>query len=448
MTECSTHLGFSFHKNRPVVADFSGGQLTSDAGLLPLRELDHRLGWSEAAGKLLADSREASKILHDTTTLLRQRLFALIAGYEDANDHTRLRTDPTLKLLCGRDLSDGSDLASQPTICRFENSITARQVAHLNRLLLKQYIQLHQDDPPREIILDVDPTDDPCHGHQQLALFNDFYHQSMYLPVLVFERATGMLLGARLRAGSGHAARRVLQLLGPMVTELRRAFPEVQITIRADAGFAVPRFYRWCEKHGIGYLIGFPANSVLREETDWALHWLQERCDRDGTPHRWVGGFLYQAGSWKQRRRILYKVEVNAQGTNRRFVVTNLPGLPAHLLPLYHDRGTAETFIDQFKNHLFCDRLSCHRFLANAFRLLMTALAYNLLVAYRRLLEGTELASASVETIRSRLLKIGARLRCTARRLWVHLASGFPFRELLAKLMKRIANLHPPPLPA
>ena len=226
MTECNTQLGFSFHKNRRLVADFSGGQLTSDAGLLPLRELDHRLGWSEAAAGLLSDGRHPGKVTHETTVLLRQRLFALIAGYEDANDHTRLRTDPTLKLLCGRDLSDRSHLASQPTICRFENSATARQLAHLNRLLVRQYIQLHQDNPPQEIILDVDPTDDPCHGHQQLALFNDFYHQYMYLPLLVFERASGMLLGARLRAGSGHAARRVLQLLGPIVTEPAGPFPK------------------------------------------------------------------------------------------------------------------------------------------------------------------------------------------------------------------------------
>ncbi len=448
MTECNTQLRFSFHKNLPVVADFSGGQLTSDAGLLRLRELDHRLGWSQAAAGQLADTRDPAKVEHDLTTILRQCLFALIAGYEDANDHTRLRTDPTVKLLCGRDLSEGSDLASQPTISRFENGVTPRQVAQLNRLLLKQYIQLHRDNAPQQIILDVDPTDDPCHGHQQLALFNGFYDQYMYLPLLVFERASGMLLGARLRPGTAHPASRVLQLLKPIVKKLRRAFPEVQITIRADAGFVVPRLYRWCEKHRIGYLIGFPANSVLKEETDWALDWLQERFAHDGTPHRWVGGFMYQAGSWEKPRRILYKVEVNAQGTNRRFVVTNLPGLPAHLLPLYNDRGTAEGFIDQFKNQLSCDRLSCHRFLANAFRLLMTALAYNLLVTYRRQLAGTELESASVETIRSRLLKIGARLHQTVRRFWVYLASGFPFRELLTKLLQRIARLHPPPLPA
>jgi hypothetical protein len=447
MTDCIAQLAFSFHKKRQVVADFSGGHLTSDAGLLPLRELDHRLGWTAAAARLLTDGRDPSKVTHETTVLLRQRLFALIAGYEDANDHTRLRTDPALKLLCGRELDD-EDLASQPTLSRFENSVTARQVARLNRLLLQQYIQLHRKQPPQEVILDVDPTDDPCHGHQQLALFNGFYNQYMYLPILVFERASGMLLGVRLRAGTAPAASRVRQLLGPIVRKLKESFPQTRLILRADAGFAKPELYGFCEAHGMGYVIGFPANSVLQERTDWALPWLEQRFAQDHLPHRWIGGFRYQAGSWGKERRILYKVEVNREGTNRRFLVTNLPGLPRDLFPLYNDRGTAEGFIDQLKNQLFCGRLSCSRFVANAFRLLLSALAYNLVAAYRQLLAGTELESASVETIRTRLLKIGARLQQTVRKLWVYLASGFPLRELLVKLIRRITELHPPPLPA
>jgi hypothetical protein len=447
MTDCIAQLAFSFHKKRQVVADFSGGHLTSDAGLLPLRELDHRLGWTATAAKLLSDSRDPAKVTHETAVLLRQRLFALIAGYEDANDHTRLRTDPALKLLCGRELGD-EHLASQPTLSRFENSITARQVARLNRLLLQQYIQLHRKQPPQEIILDVDPTDDPCHGHQQLALFNGYYDQYMYLPLLVFERRSGMLLGVRLRAGTAPPAKRVLPLLRPLVEKLQHAFPHSRLILRADAGFATPQLYDFCEERGLGYLIGFPANSVLQEETDWALPWLQQRFAQDQLPHRWIGGFRYQAGSWGQERRILYKVEVNREGTNRRFLVTNLKGLPRDLFPLYNDRGTAEGFIDQLKNQLFSGRLSCSRFVANAFRLLLSALAYNLVAAYRQLLAGTELESASVETIRTRLLKIGARLRQTARRFWVYLASGFPLRELLVKLVRRIAGFHPPPLAA
>jgi hypothetical protein len=447
VTDCIAQLAFSFHKKRQVVADFSGGHLTSDAGLLPLRELDHRLGWTEAAIQLLTDKRNPSKVTHETTVLLRQRLFALIGGYQDANDHTRLRTDPALKLLCDRALSD-DDLASQPTLSRFENSVTARQVARLNRLLVRQYLQLHRKEPPEDIILDVDPTDDPCHGHQQLALFNGYYDQYMYLPLLVFERRSGMLLGVRLRAGTAPAAKRVLQLLRPIVEQLQQAFPQTRIILRADAGFATPQLYDFCEERDLGYLIGFPANSVLQERTDWALPWLQERFAQDHLPHRWIGGFRYQAGSWGQERRILYKVEVNGEGTNRRFVLTNLQGLPCHLLPLYNDRGTAEGYIDQFKNQLFSGRLSCHRFIANSFRLMLSALAYNLLAAFRKLLQGTELQFASVETIRSRLLKIGARLQQTARRFWVYLASGFPWRELLVKLVRRLAGFHPPPLAA
>lgn len=445
MTDCNTQLAFSFYE-KSIVADFSGGRITSDAGLLPLRELDEKLGWTKAAADVLTDSREPGKVTHDTTRLLRQRLFGLLAGYEDGNDHTRLRTDPALKLVCDRDPSDGEDLASQPTLSRFENAASARQVARLNRLFVRQYIQLHRDEPPEEIILDVDPTDDPCHGHQQLALFNGFYDQYMYLEHLVFERASGMLLGVRLRAGTAHPADRAVELLGPIVRALKQAFPKARLIIRADAAHADPRLYEFCEREGLGYLIGIPANSVFQDITDWAVQWLQERFERTAEPCRWRGGFRHQAASWDRPRRILYKCEVNAQGTNRRFVVTNLPGLPAHLWPLYNDRGTAEGYIDQLKNQLSCDRLSCSRFLANAFRLLLSAFAYNLLVAYRMQLKGTELECASAETLRSRLVKIGARVCRTVRRIWVHLASGFPLRELLVLALARIRYLHPPSL--
>lgn len=446
MTQCTTQLAFSFQGKSRVVADFSGGLITSDAGLLLLRELDQRLGWSKAAATELLDARDQDKVRHDMLTLLRQRLYALAAGYEDGNDHNRLRSDPALKLVCDRRVGEGQDLASQPTLSRFENAVTARQIARLNGLLVHQYVQLHRKHPPEEIVLDVDPTDDPCHGHQQLALFNGFYDQYMYLPMLVFERGSGLLVGVKLRPGNVHAADGVVEVLRPLVEALREAFPETRIIVRADAGHAVPELYTFCETQQIGYLIGIARNPVLGEHTDWALQWLSERFEATRESRRWIGGFLYQAGTWNRRRRILYKVEVNAEGTNRRFVVTNMKGLPVHLWPLYNDRGTAETYIDQLKNQLSCDRLSCSRFVANAFRLFLSGFAYNLMVAYRMQLAGTEFACASAETLRSRLLKIGARVRQTARRIWVHLASGFPWRELLAKVLARIRSLHPPPL--
>lgn len=439
MTPCREQLAFSFRHSTRVVADFKGGLISSDAGLLPLRELDDRLGWTAGIAACLNDPRDPAKVEHDTLALLRQRLFAMIAGYEDVNDHTRLRHDPILKTVADRDLDD--DLASQPTLSRFENSISAREVAEINRLLVEQVIQRHRRCSPKRLILDIDPTDDPCHGQQQLALFNGFYDQRMYFPLLVFERESGMLVGVRLRAGTVHGSHRVLQLLIPIIRRLREAFPDAEIILRGDAGLAVPRLYAFCERAHLGYLFGIGTNAIFKEQTDWALSWLSERFDRDGHPHRWLGGFRHQAKTWQRRRRILYKAEVNAEGTNRRFVVTNLKGIPYHLWPLYDDRGTAETFIDELKNGLKADRLSCTAFVANAFRLALTACAYNLMRAFRGTLAGTALERASIETIRTRLIKIGARVRQTTRHVWIHLSSAFPLREVLRQALAAIQAL-------
>jgi hypothetical protein len=436
MTHCREQLGFSFHHSTAVVADFKGGLISSDAGLLPLRELDDRLGWTAAMAACLSDPRDPAKTTHDLLTLVRQRLFGISAGYEDANDHTRLRDDPILKTVADGTLDDA--LASQPTLSRFENGVTAREVVAINRLPIEHFIQRHRRRRLKRIILDIDPTDDPCHGQQQLALFNDFYHQRMYFPLLVFERESGMLLGARLRAGTVHGSHRVLQLIRPIIRRLREVFPHAEVILRGDAGLAVPRLYAFCERAHLGYLFGISTNAIFKAQTDWALAWLSERFDRDGQPHRHLGGFRHQAGTWHRPRRILYKVEVNAEGTNRRFLVTNLKGIPHHLWPLYEDRGTAETFIDELKNGLKADRLSCSDFVANAFRLALCACAYNLLRAFRGTLAGTAFEHASIETIRTRLIKIGARVRQTSRRIWVHFSSAFPLREVLTQAMAAI----------
>lgn len=438
MTDCCRQLTFSFYQDRQLVADFKGGEISSDTGLLAVRELDAKLGWLAEAASLISDPRRQDRTELDVLTLLRQRVFGLVGGYEDQNDHDRMRSDPVLKLTCDRGLGD-KPLASQPTLSRFENWPSPRDVARLGRLLVKHYIALQKHSRPAEIILDVDPTDDPCHGAQQLALFNGFYDQYMYLPLLVFDRATGMLLGVRLRAGKVHPAHRVLQLLGPIVRALRKAFPRTRIIIRADAGFAVPRLYDFCERHGLHYLVGIGSNTAFRARTDWELQKVCERFESKGEPCRYVAGFWHRAGTWSRKRRIIYKVEVNGEGTNRRFLVSNIKGLPVHLWRLYCDRGTAEGFIDQLKNGLKADRLSCHRFVANAFRLIQFGLAYNLLRVFGSKLCGTVLQGASIETIRTRLLKVGARVRQSVRRVWVQIASGFPLREVLALVLERIA---------
>lgn len=440
MTDCCRQLTFSFYQHKQLVADFKGGQISSDAGLLTVRELDARLGWLAEAASLISDPRRPRSTDLDMLTLLRQRVFGLVGGYEDQNDHDRLRTDPVLKLSCDR-APEQDPLASQPTLSRFENGVTAREVTRINRLLVEHYIRLHKRKRPAEVILDVDPTDDPCHGAQQMALFNAFYDQYMYLPLLVFERASGMLLGVRLRAGTVHPAHRVVPLLRPLVRALRKAFPHTRIIVRADAGFAVPLLYEFCERQGLQYLVGIASSKPLQAHTEWPLERLGEQFARTQEPCRYVAGFWHRARTWSRKRRIVSKVEVNAQGTNRRFLVTNMKGLPVPLWRLYCDRGTAETFIDQLKNALKADRLSCHRFVANAFRLIQFALAYNLLRVYGSQLGGTVLEGASIETIRTRLLKVGARIEESVRRVWVHVAGGFPWREVLALVLKRISRM-------
>jgi len=459
MTDCRRQLTFSFYQHKQLVADFKGGQISSDTGLLAVRELDEKLGWLAEAASLISDPRRPDRTELDILSLLRQRVFGLIGGYEDQNDHDRMRTDPVLKLTCERGPQD-DPLASQPTLSRFENWVSAREVARLNRLLVGHYIALHRRQRfsrlwrPAEIILDVDPTDDSCHGAQQLALFNGFYNQYMYLPLLVFDRASGMLLGMRLRAGNVYAARGVVPLLGSIVAALKKAFPRTRIIVRADAGFAVPRLYDFCERHGLQYLIGIASNAAFKARTQWDLQELSERFERTGRPCRYVTGFWHRAGTWGRKRRIITKVEVNAEGTNRRYLVSNMKGLPVHLWRLYCERGAAEGFIEQLKNALKADRLSCHRFVAaysaevasatkagNAFRLIQFALAYNLLRVFGSKLCGTTLEGASIETIRTRLLKVGARIEESVRRVWVHIAGGFPLREVLALVLERIARM-------
>lgn len=448
MADCAQQLTFGFYQDKHLVADFKGGEISSETGLLAVRALEDKLGWLAEAGCLIGDPRRPDRTQLSVLELLRQRVFGMIGGYEDCNDHDRMRTDPVLKITCERSPQD-DPLASQPTLSRFENWPTARQVARLGRLLVRHYIALHREDPPAEIVLDVDPTDDPCHGAQQLALFNGFYDQYMYLPLLLFERQSGMLLGVRLRQGRAHAADRVLQLLAPVVSALKKAFPKTRIILRADAGFAVPRLYRFCEKEGLLYLIGISTNAVFKRHTEVDMEHLLERFEATSRPRRHFSSRWHRAGSWHRKRRVIYKLEVNCEGTNRRFVVTNMKGRALHLWRRYCDRGTAETFIDQLKNALKADRLSCRRFVANAFRLIQFALAYNLLRVFGAHLWGTVLEGASIETIRTRLLKVGARVRQTLRRIWVHIAGGFPYRQVLALVLERIESMpHAPPAPA
>jgi len=429
VTSCLPQLSFSFYRHRPLRADFSGGQISSDAGLLPLRAFDQRHGLTRDLAKCLTDFREEERTRHSVLSLFRQRLYQIIAGYEDANDADRLRHDPAFQILADQPL--GTPLGSQPTLSRWENSPSPRDLLHVQDALLDWFVKICGEQVRKrgEILLDVDSTDDPTHGQQQLSFFNGGYDQHMYHPLLIFERHTGCLLAARLRRGTAASHARIIPLLLRIVPRLQREFPKVRIKLRADAGFALPLLYEFCEFFGISYVIGVFANSRLQGKAQRLERRLARRYRRTGKPQRSFSSFRYRAYSWSHQRRICYKAEHTAAGTNLRFLVTNLKGRSVSVFAFYNDRGECENRIEEFKNGFAADRLSCHRFRANAFRLLLHSFAYNLVNLFRLQLPSS-LRSAQIETLRIQLFKIGARIRETARCIRIHLASGWPFQDL------------------
>jgi hypothetical protein len=366
--------------------------------------------------------------------LLRQRIYQIVAGYEDANDADRLRHDPLLQILADQPL--GQALGSQPTLSRWENAPCARDLVRLNDALLEQFLRLCGEQVRKrgEILLDIDSTDDPTHGQQQLSFFNGAYDQHMYHPMLIFERHTGCLLAARLRPGNASSHARVVPMLLRLVPHLQAAFPGVPIKLRGDAGFALPLLYLFCEFFGIQYAFGIPANCVFQHRVEPRQKQLKRRYRRTQLPQRGFSSFRHRARSWPRQRRICYKTEHTAAGTNLRFVITNCSGRASQVFTFYNDRGECENRIEEFKNGFRADRLSCHRFLANAFRLLVHGLAYNLVNLFRLQLP-QPWRSAQIETLRAQLFKIGARVRQTARCVRFHLASGWPFQDLFRSVV-------------
>ena len=429
MTDCIPQLVFSFYRHRPIHADFSGGQITSDAGLLPLRAFDERHQLTRDLAETLSDPRQDDRVRHDSLALLRQRIYQIVAGYEDANDADRLRHDPLLQIITDQKL--GEALGSQPTLSRWENAPSGRDLVRLNDALLQQFIRLcgKQVRKRGEILLDIDSTDDPTHGRQQLSFFNGAYGQHMYHPMLIFERHTGCLLAARLRAGNASSHARIVPMLLRLVPPLQAAFPKVKIQLRGDAGFALPLLYEFCEFFGIQYTLGIPANSVFQRRAEPRQKQLQRRHRRTQLPQRSFSSFRHRARRWSHQRRICYKAEYTAVGANLRFVITNRLGRASQVFAFYNDRGECENRIEEFKNGFRADRLSCHRFLANAFRLLLHGFAYNLVNLFRLQLP-QPWRSGQIETLRAQLFKIGARVRQTARCVRIHLASGWPFQNL------------------
>ncbi len=440
MTKCSTEqLTFSYLTRRTLTVDFQGGQITSDAGLLLIRQADDALGLTERLGGCIVDRRDERYTDHDFVTMLRQRLYQIVAGYEDCNDAGVLRRDPALKAACERLLSD-RDLASQPTMSRLENTVTVKDLYRIGERFIDMYVRRTKKRKPKRVVLDIDATDDPTHGQQTLSFFHGFYDQHMYHPLLVYDADSGDLVTAVLRAGNTHASHGVVSILKRVVPRLRRAVPKAEIIIRADAGMAVPGLYEYCERERLGYVIGLIRNDVLEGLIEDLLAEACRWYEMTGQKQRLFDEAFYQAGSWPHPRRVVMKAERLAQGPNRRFVVTNLPYRPQRLYDFYTERGgTCEVRIDELKNGLRADRLSCHRFFANQFRLFLHMAAYWLVQRLREALQGTEFGSMQIQQLRLRVLKIGAQVRQSARRLWFHLAGGYPWKDIFTLAHKRLA---------
>jgi hypothetical protein len=441
-------LSFGFLPQKPIVVQSRAQPISGDAGLLPIRQFDHGWGYTRRLADCLVDRRDDPRHSHEQMT--RQRLYGILAGYEDCNDHDTLRDEPVFKLVSGRQ-PDDDPLASQPTLSRFENGVTCDELQRLIDFTIDTGVEQlqHQHDGhlPRTVTLDLDTTDDPCHGNQQLRLFHGYYDQYQYLPLIISEPTTQHVLLAWLRPGTLHPTKGADDDLLRVVDKLRQARPDVAVHVRADADFGLPVMMDCCEEQGFSYTFGLRTNARLKTIAQPLMDKAVRRYERTGKKQRLFMRFKYQAESWPHERTVIAKAECHAGGTNLRFVVTSqdVPGV-RQARAVYDDyiqRGTSEQRMDELKNGLAADRLSCHRFKANFLRLLLHTAAYNLLNALRDHADVPEaLRHAQPATWRTRLIKVAATVTQSCRRIVVTLAGQWPFADLYHAVSRR-AQLTP-----
>jgi hypothetical protein len=475
-----TQLRFDFGLGKPVVGSFDAGQISSDGGLVLVRGMDDRLSLSEQISFCLRETRQIGKIKHSIVSQVRQRLNMIAAGYEDLNDADRLAGDAMHKLSAGRNPVTESDLASDATLGRLENGRTEQELKFLQELLVHVFIQQHKKAPLR-LVLDMDTTCDEVHGYQQLSFYNGFYKTYCYTPLFIF--CGSFPLAAMLRPGNAAPAEGAVRALKPVVRLLREAWPDVIIDLRADAGFATPELYEFCEEAGVYYFIGLKPNShlhlkartlVARAKTEYVKlygdvedlttkqakkarkeKWrrkeerirfssksegrMQEHFeDPDDFRLRIVGDVPYQADKWKVKRRVIGRCDYTAEGADLRYIVTNyFGGRPKWIYEdKYCKRGQCENYIKELKA-IKCDRLSCQEFLPNQFRLLLHTFAYILLDAVKNLLPG-KLANITLQAVRLQMIKVGVIVKETARMIRLHWASHCPWQSFIERVALRL----------
>lgn len=434
-------LSFASIFSKDIAAAFDGGTLTSDGGALVLREVERHVGVIARLVAVIRDRRHPSYVTHSLTDLLRQRVFQIACGYEDANDCDTLRGDPAFKLACGRLPETGADLASQPTMTRLENRISRTDLYRIARALVDTFIASYAT-PPKAIILDIDDTDDPTHGAQALTVFNGYYDEHCYLPLHIYEGQSGKLITTILRPGRRPTGVEIVTILQRLVPYLRRHWPHVRLILRGDSHVSAPAVHAFCDQHRVSFVLGHGGNARLTALMAHAVSQAQALYQASREPVRLFTQFRYQADTWAEPRRIIGKVEVSAKGVNLRYVVTNLHSSQPSFIykAIYCARGRMEGFIKNHKTYLHSDRTSCHRFEANHVRLFLHSAAYVLLHALAQQgLRGTQWAQAQFDTLQLRFLKIGARIRERTTMVTMQYPTAFPLKDVLTTILTNLA---------
>lgn len=441
-------------RSRRVQIACDAPDMSSDGGAVLLRQLDEKLGLTDSFASLLEDDRDPGRVKHDRLEQMRQRVYQIALGYEDCNDGDWLRTDPALTLACD---AEGSALSSQPTLSRFENATTGRELNRLWRAFEQQYVDA-LDPNTTLVVLDIDSTDDPTHGDQQLSFFHGFYDQHMYHPLLVFDAHTGQLISALLRTGRVHAAKGATGMLTRLIRKIRVRCPNAAIVVRGDSAFAMPKIMLRLEQLNaelgdVDYVLGLAKNARLLKLAEPLRSAAEHQFADTGRFVRRFTWLSYAAKTWPAKRHVVAKVEHSRRGENPRFVVTTLHGFPPQMIYdiAYCPRGQAENFIKDLKNAIGADRLSCHRFVANAFRMFLHAVAYRLMHALRATLarvapeaqyvstDRVRLGVAQMDTIRLRLLKVAARVTSSVRRVLVQLPRAFPLAHIFVAVARELS---------
>ncbi len=436
MPNCTKELfQYQSFDRRKIEASFTGGDVSSDGGVMVVSQADHLIGLTSSLNQAIKDPRDPSLITHDQKDLLKQRIYGLTLGYEDLNDHDTLRKDLAWQTAVERD----EELASSPTLCRLESRADRNTAVEMNKVFLEKFISSFKQ-APRELILDFDATDDRVHGMQEGRFFHGYYGDFCFLPLYVF--CGEQLLVSYLRPSNIDAAKHSWSILSLLVKRLRQEWPKVKIIFRADSGFCRWRIFRWCEKKSVDYIVGIARNARLSKLLEPQLVQAATEFESSQKKVRRFTWLTYAAASWDKPRQIIGKAEHTLEGLNPRFIITSLRGDAQKIYDeIYCQRGEMENRIKEQQLGLFADRTSCHGWWANQFRLLLSSAAYILIETIRRVgLHGTELARAQAGTIRLKLLKIGTVILRNTRRIQLMMSSAFPCQEIFAQLFLRLKS--------